>query len=553
MRIKTKLIISSLLIFILFSVMIATLLFGYLSIQKVNLNARNIEKEMLYLQGVLRGFAEYILDEGEPLSKELINKNITALEETHEKLMVMLEKNELNLQKSDYADNLNFNDHLQNLKSNRSFLLNADSKNTQDEEFMLTYGAATANADEFIEHVQVTSDIANEMLEATVKKIGFIVSIVATIILIGIICIIIGVYRLVILPINKLRALMSNVLDHEGDLTSRINIKGNDEIADTAHIFNKILDKLQTVIMNIANVTHSLAANSAQLSSSTTEIDAGTLDASKQISDISNSTSEISNSITLVAENSSDLSSAVKESSDVAIEGKAIVDETVSEIGFIAQTVEISAFTVNKLGNSSKKINDIVQVIDDISAQTNLLALNAAIEAARAGEAGRGFGVVADEVRKLAERTSLATGEITKTIKQINEDTDLSVKNMDQGRSKVEHGIELAEKAKASLERIVNVSQRNFGMVEGIDSSSVIQAQALGKISNNMEQMTNIARSTQESMSQINSSTNALAELAYELNSIIGWFNVSDSTEDITVNDADNMPFNTKVEHSISK
>jgi len=99
MRIKTKLIISSLLIFILFSVMIATLLFGYLSIQKVNLNARNIEKEMLYLQGVLRGFAEYILDEGEPLSKELINKNITALEETHEKLMVMLEKNELNLQK----------------------------------------------------------------------------------------------------------------------------------------------------------------------------------------------------------------------------------------------------------------------------------------------------------------------------------------------------------------------------------------------------------------------------------------------------------------------
>jgi methyl-accepting chemotaxis protein len=89
-------------------------------------------------------------------------------------------------------------------------------------------------------------------------------------------------------------------------------------------------------------------------------------------------------------------------------------------------------------------------------------------------------------------------------------------------------------------------------MVEGIDNSTVTQSQSMEKVSSNMEEMTNIANSSQSAMSQINEASEQLAQLAYELNAIIGWFTISKATEDITVNDADNMPVNNTVEHTIS-
>jgi methyl-accepting chemotaxis protein len=499
------------------------------------------------MQGVLRGLNEFIIDEGEPLSVALVKKNMESLEETHMTLMPRIENKELKMILEEGVDN-----RLQIFKKGVLSFIETSDISSEGAELMRQYGTLISNADKLVENFEKATDLAQNIAKKTTKKTISFISFISLAFIVIIAITVFKTYQTVIIPIKDLKDLMQQVLDKEGDLTHRINIKGNDEIASTAFIFNKILDKLLTVITKVANITTDLAANSAQLSSSTTEVDSGTVEASKQISDLSNSTLEISNAITLVAENAADLSYAIKESANVAIEGKDVVDETGNEIVFIAQTVEMSAFTVQKLGNSSGKINDIVKVIDDIAGQTNLLALNAAIEAARAGEEGRGFAVVADEVRKLAERTGIATGEISGTIKQIQEDTQLSIKNMDEGRSKVEHGIHLAEKAKTSLERIVKVSKRNLEMVEGIDNSTVTQSQSMEKVSSNMEQMTNIANSSQSAMSQINQASEQLAQLAYELKAIIGWFTISKATEDITVNDADNMPVNNKVEHTIS-
>ena len=110
----------------------------------------------------------------------------------------------------------------------------------------------------------------------------------------------------------------------------------------------------------------------------------------------------------------------------------------------ISNVVEASSNSILALGNSSKEIGEIVQVIDDIADQTNLLALNAAIEAARAGEQGKGFAVVADEVRKLAEKTTSATKKIAEMIKQIQKDTNTAVESMQAGTVEVTKGKELA-------------------------------------------------------------------------------------------------------------
>jgi len=531
MTIRKKLTISSSLIFILLLGMIVISWSGFHSIQRADRNAGFIEKELLYVQRVQGGFAEIFIDGGKPLPVDSLDRDLAGLEEIHEKLMAGIENNEFKIIMTE-----DVHERLKSMKEQIRSFKSAEHIGMEDDELMLKYGAVAAHSGELMKHIQKASDVAREITRATTRKVISSIIIAVFLTFIGTIFTIYTLYTSAMKPIHILKDFMKNVLENEGDLTQRMNIKGNDDISGTALIFNQILDKLQRVITEVARVTYHLASNSSKLSSSTAAIESGSENESQQINNLSESTVEISEFIAAIAKNASDMSNAIQESVDVAVEGKEVVNDTVNEIASIAQAVEVSAFTVQKLGNSSNKINDIVKVINDIAAQTNLLALNAAIEAARAGEEGRGFAVVADEVRKLAERTGLATGEISRTIKQIQQDTRSSVAIMDEGRSKVERGIDLAEKAKKALDLIVQASNQNLKMVKTIDSSTYESSQAMENVYVNVDHIANITRSSREALSQIYSSTNELALLAYELNSIVSWFKISSSSESVAGN-----------------
>ena len=127
--------------------------------------------------------------------------------------------------------------------------------------------------------------------------------------------------------------------------------------------------------------------------------------------------------------------------------GSTIINDTVSEMQKISQSIEHSAQLVAQLGNRSEHITKIVNTIKNIADQTNLLALNAAIEAARAGEQGRGFAVVADEVRQLASRTSQSTTEIAKMIAVILQETRTAVDSINLSKGAAERGVQLANAA----------------------------------------------------------------------------------------------------------
>ncbi len=373
------------------------------------------------------------------------------------------------------------------------------------------------------------------MIEENAADVGFLKSMVMAIFLFSfVIAALVYLYIIknLIKPVREMTektSLLSN-----GNFTADIKIKVSDEIGIMAQNFNRMKNVISAIIKKIYASTDNLASNTEELSATTGQINSGIDSQTKLTEQSATAVTEISQTIMDVAKNASDASTSAKESVEVAAEAKKAVEDTVSGMLSIAQRVEESASTIEELGKSSKQIGEIISVIEDIADQTNLLALNAAIEAARAGEQGRGFAVVADEVRKLAERTGKATGEISEMIKKIQKDTEISVKSMGDGKEKVEEGVKLAEEAKVSLDKILSASERGFDMVQMIATATEEQSAAIDEVSSSMENVSEISKSSQMSVSQINTATEDLASLANELRELVSWFKIEPATSTST-------------------
>ena len=179
---------------------------------------------------------------------------------------------------------------------------------------------------------------------------------------------------------------------------------------------------------------------------------------------------------------------------------------------------------MRSLGERSKHIGEIVNVINDIADQTNLLALNAAIETARAGEQGRGFAVVADEVRKLAERTAHATSEIGNMIKAIQSEVNNAVDSIETATKKVNVGVELSAHAGGSLKRIVEKVDELQLMVQQIAPATEEMSATSDSINRDIEQIASISKETSMSSEQTTQAAGELSRLLVSLQKIVGEF-----------------------------
>ncbi|HXG30708.1 MAG TPA: methyl-accepting chemotaxis protein [Thermodesulfobacteriota bacterium] len=312
----------------------------------------------------------------------------------------------------------------------------------------------------------------------------------------------------------------------QGDLSVKIEVNGRDEIGELYGAMKRMVESLKRMIADIKSMSDNLASASQELSASSEQMSRGVAEQSGRASQIATSATEMSQTVIDIAKNASNIASSATETTKIAQDGRAVVGKSVEEVKAIAETVNESARLMSSLGDRSKQIGEIVNVIKDIADQTNLLALNAAIEAARAGEQGRGFAVVADEVRKLAERTAKATSEIGEMIGAIQNEVQKAISSMDVGTKRVGVGVDLAMQAGISLDTIVRSVNALQTMVQQIASATEEMSTVSDQISGDIETIASVSRETSTSSEQVAQASADLAMLATKLGGIVGQFRV---------------------------
>ena len=372
------------------------------------------------------------------------------------------------------------------------------------------------------------------------------------------IVVILSIVTLVLL-LKNIKSSVDTILDGArhiagGDLRSKIMLDGDDEFAHIAHQFNTMVESMQKMIRKIKTTATEVAGSSEELTANANQSAQVTQNVAQSITEVAEAAEKQMTIVTKSSETIDDFQHGLEDvivnqrrareqtqaTAEKAAQGNAFVQTTVEQMNSIALTVQQTGEIVSKLGERSKEIGNIVEIISNISGQTNLLALNAAIEAARAGEHGRGFAVVAEEVRKLAEESQNASQQIAELIRSIQEETDRAVSSMEEGRREAEKGKENVTATGESFSEILHmvedvktaslaVSKRvlelrdNMGaIIEGMDAVDA-SAKGIGSESQN------VSAATEEQaagMEEIASSSRSLANMATDLQSETDKFKV---------------------------
>ncbi len=311
-----------------------------------------------------------------------------------------------------------------------------------------------------------------------------------------------------------------------GDLTPQISVHGRDEPARLLAALKKMQQSLRDTIGRISDSSNQLASASEELSAVTDDATRGLQQQTQEIEQAATAVNQMTAAVEEVASNAVATSEASRESDRIARQGAEQVRLTVVSIEELAAGVTANADEVGQLAQRVHGITKVLDVIGGIAEQTNLLALNAAIEAARAGDAGRGFAVVADEVRALAYRTQQSTREIEEMIDGIQQGTDRAVDGMQATRTRADNTLEGAHAAGAALEEIARaislINERNLV----IASASEQQAQVAREVDRNLTNIRDLALQSSAGANQTNVASQALSQLAVELNALVGRFSV---------------------------
>ncbi len=324
--------------------------------------------------------------------------------------------------------------------------------------------------------------------------------------------------------VTRLRDALLEISTGQGDLTRRLDADSSDEIGQTAEAFNRFIDSLRQMFIEVREDADTLHAELSSLNDLTRKVSADSERQAEASSSTAATIEQITVSINHIADNASSGEAIAVQTGQVSRQSAEAVTALATGIRHIASDVEKLSTTLGGLGQRSTEMNAIIGVIRDIADQTNLLALNAAIEAARAGEQGRGFAVVADEVRKLAERTAKATVEIGSLIESTHGEIQSALSGMSQTQHSVHAGVESSNVVASQIGSIQTDVARLIESIRDIADATREQSAATTDMARAAELANRMSMDTDEAVQSATQTVNQLSALSQGLNALVGRF-----------------------------
>ena len=286
-----------------------------------------------------------------------------------------------------------------------------------------------------------------------------------------------------------------------GDLTDKITNEYAGTFGKLKDDANATADNLKEIVMQIKEATDTINTASKEIAVGNSDLSQRTEEQASSLEETASSMEELTSTVKQNAENAKQANQLAKGASDIALKGGDVVGKVVE--------------TMSSINDSSRKIVDIISVIDGIAFQTNILALNAAVEAARAGEQGRGFAVVAAEVRNLAQRSAAAAKEIKTLIGDSVE--------------KVEGGTKLVDEAGKTMEEIVTAVKRVTDIMSEISAASMEQSSGIEQVNQAITQMDEVTQQNAALVEEAAAAAESLEEQAQNLMESVSIFKLADS------------------------
>ena len=287
-----------------------------------------------------------------------------------------------------------------------------------------------------------------------------------------------------------------------GDLTYPIAVQGRDEVGELMQALAAMQSNLASVVATVRSGADGVATASSEIAQGNSDLSSRTEQQASALEETAASMEELASTVKQNADSARQANQLAVNASTVAVQGGDVVGQVVN--------------TMKVINESSKKIADIISVIDGIAFQTNILALNAAVEAARAGEQGRGFAVVASEVRNLAQRSASAAKDIKILI--------------DNSVTEVARGTTLADQAGTTMTEVVSAIRRVTDLIAEVSAASNEQSQGVGQVGEAVSQMDQVTQQNAALVEESAAAANSLSTQAQQLQQAVAVFKLAGSS-----------------------